>query len=172
MHIRAEAADDFDHPSGQYLCINAAERTHLIQTQSMLNAQAQTGQVQFLLTDCRQRAACRDMWTANLAGLPVRRRHHHHLCTTGDRLRTGASRAKGFVVGVGKNAPRMRGAPSTHALFLFMADAPAVPVLGLPGLLQAAFLTALTGPLAEDGHNGGRTSSQGDYPGIHMHILW
>ena len=45
-HIRAEAADDFDHPSGQHLCINAAERAiHILQTQSMLNAQALTGQV-------------------------------------------------------------------------------------------------------------------------------
>ncbi len=70
----------------------------------MLNAQALTGQVQFLLTYCRKRAAGRDPWTANLAGLPVRRRHHHHLCTTSDILRKGASRAKGFVVGVGKNA--------------------------------------------------------------------
>src|SRR5215467_749213 len=104
-HIRAEAADDFSYLSSQHLCINAAERAiHIIQAQSMLNAQALTGQVQFLLTYCRERAACRDTWTTYLTGLPVRRRHHHHLCTTGAIPGKGTSRAKGFVVGVGKNA--------------------------------------------------------------------
>jgi hypothetical protein len=52
-HLRAKATDDFDHASGQHLCINAGERAiHIIRTQRMLNAQALTGQVQFLLTSC------------------------------------------------------------------------------------------------------------------------
>ena len=115
-HIRAEAADDFDHLPNQHLWLNAGERAiHIIQIYRMLNYEAQAGQVQFLLTYYSKRAACRDVWTANLAGLPC----------VADTTITSAPLAVYFAkVPPAQNVsssgwaktPRMRGAPSTDGV--------------------------------------------------------
>ena len=103
-HIRAEAADVFDHLPGQLFSVNVLECPVLmIQTHDPLYTKSLARLGQYLFTHRPKRAAHGDMRAANLSGLSSRCGHHHHLRTTGDILCKGAPCAKSFVVGMGEN---------------------------------------------------------------------